>query len=113
MAQFNNNNNSILTSLCSDHESKGGGGGGERERGRERRGWSHHPRGVGVLLCTASFDDLPGSPLNLHSLLSAGEVGQSKRPSGLSPGGVELDFPPGSIAVCSVPVSGATPRHFG
>ena len=53
----------------------------------------------------------PVSPLNLHSLLSAGEVGQTKRLSGLSPArGGELSAEP---SVCAAPVSGATPRHFG
>lgn len=55
-----------------------------RERESEREDQSLHSIGVGVLLCAASFDDLPASPQNLHSVLSVAEVGQSKRPRGLS-----------------------------
>lgn len=89
MAQFNNNNNNgILCSLSSDcvcvrafpsaHQSAG-----EREKVREKTSrfiqleWA----------CSCALHRLMISPLppqNLHSVLSVAEVGQSKRPRGLS-----------------------------
>lgn len=89
MAQFNNNNNNgILCSLSSDcvcvcvfssaHQSAG-----EREKVREKTSrfiqleWA----------CSCALHRLMISPLppqSLHSVLSVAEVGQSKRPRGLS-----------------------------
>lgn len=74
MAQFNNNNNNgILCSLSSDcvcvcvSERAPECG---RERESEREDQSLHSIGVGVLLCAASFDDLPAPPPRTSTLCS-------------------------------------------